>query len=676
MSISSRTRVHRSAARQALEASREVVRSHLRVAAEVLAGDGLPRASLDGKVLRPLAAYLTVPKSQRARLDRRFWMGALAVEMVHEASLLHDDILDDAPERRGRPTLFASAGAGPALVLGDHLLTSAYRAAASAGSSAFLEVFITSVERTVAGEIAQEKSQGKLLSGEDYRSIVTGKSGELFRSVLTLPSALLGLGSPETVGEMGARLGCFYQMVDDFLDYCTSANRGKAPLQDYRQEKWTWPLGLIGAADFETPEEEVLARLFRRTPAGGASPLEEGTRRMEEAAAALLDGLRGEGLEVDLMAELLRGWWDQLQAAATDEAARLSLPSRVTGSDQGSMEGAVGESVTSDELARELAAAASGLEGAEDWLAYFSKHAKSFRFASRLFPTQALRKVAGVYAFCRFTDDLVDEAPGIDAEAVSLRLSAWEERAAVAYRGGPSGIALLDAVMSEAREAGVPFHYVRDLVEGVRMDLSPRRYRSLDDLRSYSYRVASVVGGWLTQLFGIRDPDVLEGAYALGHTMQLTNILRDVGEDLRRGRLYLPEDRMSRHGVDRALVEAMAQAGGPVLPGYRALLEELMAEADAQYERAFRALPELPPFFRRPVAIAARVYQGIHDEIRRNDYDNLGRRARTSLPRKLWVGAAALLALAKLPVFRPQTTRSRSLSPTGVSAEARQEAAV
>lgn len=132
---------------------------------------------------------------------------------------------------------------------------------------------------------------------------------------------------------------------------------------------------------------------------------------------------------------------------------------------------------------------------------------------------------------------------------------------------------------------------------------------------------------------------------------------------------------MARHGVDRALLEAMAQARGPVFPGYRALLEELMAEADADYERAFRALPALPPFFRRPVAIAARVYQGIHREIRRNGYDNLSRRARTPLFRKLWLGASALLALTRLPPFTPRARRPHSMSPTELSPDARQEVA-
>jgi phytoene synthase len=130
--------------------------------------------------------------------------------------------------------------------------------------------------------------------------------------------------------------------------------------------------------------------------------------------------------------------------------------------------------------------------------------------------------------------------------------------------------------------------------------------------------------------------------------MQLTNILRDMGEDLRMGRVYLPEDSMARHGVGRELLEMMARGEAPISPGYRSLLEELMEEADRDYQRAFLAIPRLPLYFQRPVAVAARVYQAIHQEIRRNGYENLTRRARTSLLTKIRLGAGALMDLREL----------------------------
>jgi phytoene synthase len=610
-----------------------------------------------------MSAYLLVPEGERQRLDHRFWAGALAVEMVHEASLLHDDILDEAPQRRGRPTMAAAVGVGPALVLGDHLLTSAYRAAADTGSNDFLKVFIRAVERTVAGEIAQERSQGRILAETEYLRNITWKSGELFGSAFTLAPTLLGIGSAEAAAELGARFGRLYQMVDDFLDYCPAADRGKVPLQDYRQKKWTWPLGLIGVRDFEISDREVLARLFTPTAASERSPMEEGAGRMEREFQLLLQDLAGEGFETEELADLLHGWQHLLHGVAEREKEARRASSRPMGAEEAVATSTVSAAKnprpsTGSALHWDLKAAAAPLETTEGRLAYFGHHAKSFRFASRLFPQDELERVAGVYAFCRFTDDLVDEVAHEDADLAAARLTTWLELAGRAYRKEATGIVLLDEVMGEMRKARVPFHYAEELVEGMRMDLEITSYPTLEDLRVYSYRVASVVGGWLTELFGVHDPWVLERAYALGHAMQLTNILRDVGEDLSRGRVYLPQDLMEKHGVDVGLLESGARRNGSLgIPGYRDLLETLIAEAEADYTKAFEAIPSLPSFFQGPVAVAASVYRGIHREIRKNGYDNLNLRASTSLFRKVNLGAAGFLAL------RRASSRSAPTSP-------------
>ncbi len=636
--------------KERLDRARYHVREKLRDAAQRLSFEGFPPPALDGKLLRPLTAYIMVPQALRPQLDLRFWFGALAVEMVHEASLLHDDILDEAPRRRGRPTMASTSGVGPALVMGDHLLTAAYRAASAAASTEFLQVFIRSVERTVAGEIAQEKSQGRILEEKEYVRNITGKSGELFRSSFALAPALLDLASPEATGALGARFGALYQMVDDFLDYCTEADRGKPPLQDYRQGKWTWPLGLIQISDFDASSAEVRARLFKPEPGQGEAPMETGVRRMRLESDLLIRDLVKEGLEVVELTELLRGWEDLIRGTVAKELEAQTFPAlRIVGEAPSTRPDLGVAKRSTGALRRELRHLASGLETPEDRLAYFGDHAKTFRFAARLFPRKQLLNVADVYAFCRFTDDLVDEAGDEDRELTEARLDLWLELARTAFHGGSSGISFLDDVMWEARRSGVPFDYAEELVEGVRMDLTNPRYRSLEELRIYSYRVASVVGGWLTELFGIRDPWVLERAFALGHAMQLTNILRDVGEDLRMGRLYLPEDLMARFGVDRAFLTAKAENGSPAFPGYRRLIDELMAEAEADYEKALEGIPSLPPFFRASVAIAAYVYRGIHREILRNAYDNLGRRASTSLPRKMLLGVQGLWRLRRFP---------------------------
>jgi phytoene synthase len=645
-------------AKESLDRARDHVRQKLKEVAATFSAEGIPLPALGGKVLRPLTAYLMVPKVLRPELDQRFWCGALAVEMVHEASLLHDDILDEALQRRGKPTLAVTAGVGPALVTGDHLLTAAYRAAAATESPEFLQTFIRSVERTVAGEIAQEESQGRILEEPEYLRIVTGKSGELFRSSFTLPSALLGIASPGASGDLGARFGALYQMVDDFLDYCTEADRGKEPLQDYRQGKWTWPLGLIRVSSFDAPSAEIRARLFKAEQDSGQAPMEVGTRRMGLEFDRLIQDLAEGGLEVSELEQLLRDWEGLLLETTSKEVeAQASLHLHLVEDSPNSISDLGVTAKSTGALRRELRLAADDLESPEDRLAYFGRHAKSFRFAARLFPREQLLRVAGVYAFCRFTDDLVDEAGDEHPEVTKARLNLWLRLSQRAYDGVSSGISLLDDVMGQMRESRVPFHYAEELVEGVRMDLSNPRYRSLAELRLYSYRVASVVGGWLTELFGVRDPWVLERAFALGHAMQLTNILRDVGEDLQMGRLYLPEDLMARHGVDREFLQAKAENGSPAFPGYRRLMKELMAEAEANYERAFEGIPSLPPFFRAPVAVAAHLYRGIHREILRNGYDNLRRRASTSLSRKVLLAIQGLWKLKRAPGRRWETIR-------------------
>ncbi|HSG49509.1 MAG TPA: squalene/phytoene synthase family protein [Longimicrobiales bacterium] len=607
-------------------------------AAAPLARRGVAVPPLGGKLLRPAVAWALVPPASRDSLDLAFWSGALAIQMVHEASLLHDDILDDAATRRGEATLVARRGVGPALVLGDRYLTGAYRAAAAAGSEPFLAAFIEAVERTVAGEVAQEGSCGRVLAEAEYQDIIRGKSGELFGAAALLAATRCG-ASLDAARDVGCAVGALYQMVDDFLDYCPLAGTGKEPFQDYGQGKFTFVLQEAGIRDFGLPAREVHDLLFTAGASGAPSPMEAALARLERLQARIVREARevfGHGEE---LRAVLAGWVAAARQGLVGEVADLApLPSL-------SLAAASSPSRASAEAA--VVSAARSLGEAEAWGAYFGRHSKSFRFASRLFPAGPRADVEGVYAFCRFTDDLVDEGDVPLAEA-RARLSVWGEMAEAAYRGEAVEIPLLDTVMGRMQQADVPFHYARDLLAGVGMDLDPTDYATLPELEVYTYRVASVVGGWVTELFGLRDPALLSRAFSLGHAMQLTNILRDVGEDWRRDRLYLPVRLMDRFGVGRDAVARVA-AGEGVSGEWVELMEHLMSIADRHYQAAFEAIPLLPAFYRRPVAVAARVYHGIHDEIRRNGYDNGTRRAHTSLRRKVWLGTGGLWELRKLP---------------------------
>jgi phytoene synthase len=627
---------------RALEAAREALRSA-----------GVPVPPLEGKLLRPRLAWALLTEDEWGWVGPAFAYGALAIQMAHEASLLHDDIVDGARIRRGRTTAAEDRGLGYALLQGDHWLTAAYRAAA-AGPPGFLEAFVEAVERTVAGEAEQVRRTGEPLDPAAYRAVIRGKSGELFGAAAVLAGAHRGIPREEA-RKLGCDVGALYQMVDDLLDYCPRAATGKPAFQDYRQRKYTFVLAEAGIEDFSAPVEAVEGRLFDggpRSPMARALERLDGERRRVAAEGRRLFGHDG-------LSELLTGWLeearagveahrgDEVRAAPASGARPERTGTRPVGSPRPDAAEARRDASPGGEVPPEVrvAEAARQVGGPDEWGAYFGRHSKSFRFAARLFPPEPRSDVEGVYAFCRFTDDLVDEARGSTEEA-RARLEAWRSMVRAAYDGTGTGIPLADVVMGRMAEGGAPFHYVDDLLTGVGMDLAPPDYPTLEALETYTYRVAGVVGGWITELFGLHDPPLLRRAYAMGHAMQLTNILRDVGEDWRRGRLYLPLDLLAAHGIDTEEIKALSERG--VVPeGWPEAMEELMGVADRHYRAAFEAIPFLPTWYRRPVAVAARVYQGIQDEIRRNGYDNGSLRAHTSLLRKLRLGWGGLRDLRR-----------------------------
>ena len=587
--------------------------------------------ALRGQLIRPLVSYAAAGGDP----EERWWHAALAVQYAHEASLLHDDVIDGARMRRGSPTAAVTRGVTAALVEGDHLLTTAYRLAARTGSLAFVEQFARAVERTVAGERLQGAWRGRVLSAGEYRAVVAGKSGELLGAAFAAAPLLRADPRASAFVEVGREVGVCYQMVDDLLDYCPAADTGKSALADHRQRIWTWPL-LHAPFVRWTDDAEVVLRNFTRATDGVVPLLValEALRGVFAVTSAQVRRLLPDdaivvGLLGDWLTRAERGVEATLRAAARDRSS--SAPAPAPASER--------EPVSAPP------SPAAGLPDEGALAAFFARNSRSFSFAAKLLPAAERARVADVYAFCRVTDDLADTGER-DAAGRAARLDAWLALCGRAYDGAGTGVAVLDRVFADARRAGVPFEYAEELIAGMRMDLEVHRYASLSELRVYTYRVASIVGLWLARLWGVRDAWTLERAADLGHAMQLTNILRDVGEDWRAGRLYLPADLRARHGVDVALIESML-AGAPAPARWMDLIEELIAEADRGYERAFAAIPRLPRGVRAAVAAAAFIYRGIHDEIRWSGYDNIGRRARTSAPRKLRLAALALWRLGR-----------------------------
>lgn len=255
-------------------------------------------------------------------------------------------------------------------------------------------------------------------------------------------------------------------------------------------------------------------------------------------------------------------------------------------------------------------------------------HSKTFYFGSRFFPPAQRAAVWAVYAACRDGDDIADETDTLHrAEALEV----WRKRVGQALRGRPGAHPIDTALGWAAGRYAIPEGAFEELYQGLRMDLQGHPYRDLADLELYCRRVAGVVGFMIAPICGYAGGEAtLERALRLGQAMQLTNILRDVGEDLARGRVYLPADLLAQYGVTDAMLSA-----GRVTPEYTALMQHLTRLARSWYAEGRAGIPALQGSGRLAVATAARAYEGILDALARNGYDNFGRRAHVSSTRKL-----------------------------------------
>ncbi len=260
---------------------------------------------------------------------------------------------------------------------------------------------------------------------------------------------------------------------------------------------------------------------------------------------------------------------------------------------------------------------------------------RSFYFASRFFPREMAQSAHAVYWFCRYTDDLVDECA--TPEQGRMDLEAWAHQLALGMAGGTVTHPVLKLFLDTKRRHAIPDEYPLDLIEGMRMDLRCTRYASFDDLRIFCYRVASVVGVMMSYVIGFHGP-ALDYAVDLGIAMQLTNILRDIDEDLARGRVYLPQDEMLRFGYSEGELRSRTRNGA-----FRALMRFQVERARQFYVRAEPGIALLDPGGRFAVKIAADVYRGILHRIEASDYNVFGRRAVVPAPQKYWIFLARTL---------------------------------
>lgn len=259
--------------------------------------------------------------------------------------------------------------------------------------------------------------------------------------------------------------------------------------------------------------------------------------------------------------------------------------------------------------------------------------AKTFYLGTMLLPPAKRRAIWAIYVWCRRTDELMDSAQAqtLSAEVLLERLDAWEERTRALFAG--HAIDGLDRVMLDTIERfPQPLQAYLDMIEGQRMDVLRDRYASFSDLQLYCYRVAGTVGLMTQEVMGVdaaytsapwsERPDTSEAAVALGIANQLTNILRDVGEDRGRGRIYLPQEDLDRFGYSEA--DLMA---GRLNENWQALMRFQLERARDWFNRSEAGVRWLAPDARWPVWASLRLYRGILDVIERLDYDVFNHRA-------------------------------------------------
>ena len=276
----------------------------------------------------------------------------------------------------------------------------------------------------------------------------------------------------------------------------------------------------------------------------------------------------------------------------------------------------------------------------------------SFHAASRLLPGSVRDPALALYAFCRVADDEVDEGHDKARAVLSLR-----DRLDLVYLGRPRNAAADRAFAAVVEAFEMPRILPDALLEGLAWDAVGRRYDTLSGVLEYSARVAAAVGAMMCVLMRVRDADALARACDLGLAMQLTNISRDVGEDARAGRLFLPRDWLVEEGVD---IEAFIADPSP-LPGVRRTTMRLLREAQKLYSRAEAGVPALPLACRPGIYAARHIYDGIGAGVCRAGYDSVTMRARTTGRQKLgWLMLSGLRSATSAVMPRPAVLHARA----------------
>ena len=261
-----------------------------------------------------------------------------------------------------------------------------------------------------------------------------------------------------------------------------------------------------------------------------------------------------------------------------------------------------------------------------------AKSGSSFYYAFRFLPDERRRAITAFYAFCREVDDVVDAAT--DPEVARAKLAYWRRETDTLYRGGAQH-PVTQALVPHIAAMHLPQAAFHTVIDGMQQDLEKNRYLNFEELSRYCYQAAGVVGEVSARIFGMTtqdNPATLTYARALGEALQLTNIIRDVGEDARRGRIYLPQNELAQFGVPgNALLQGRAEGD------FVGMMQFQYDRAIASFDRANAALPREDRPAQRPGLAMGAIYRALLEEIKRDGFRVMEHRVALTPIRKLWL---------------------------------------
>lgn len=264
----------------------------------------------------------------------------------------------------------------------------------------------------------------------------------------------------------------------------------------------------------------------------------------------------------------------------------------------------------------------------------------SFYYAFLFLAAKPRAAITAFYAFCREIDDVVDEVSELDIAAG--KLAWWAHEVQQAFAGKPSH-PIMQALMPLAKPFGIEARHLLAVIKGCEMDLSQHHYATREDLHGYCHLVAGIVGEVAARIFGQTQSQTTEYAHQLGRALQLTNIIRDVGEDALRGRVYLPAEELKQFGVN---VQDLAER--KYTPEFTALMQHQAQLAHQCYDKALSLLPQADHRAQKPGLMMAAIYRALLREIESDNFMVLDRRTSLTPLRKFWL-AWKVQALGAMP---------------------------